>query len=73
MCLLLCSSCQQKLACLQGLTLQDVHSDGFGGANATNPFDEEKITLMHSIFQILQLRSGEMKSIPENARVSKQL
>ena len=57
-CLPLCSSGQQKLACLQGLTLQDVHSDGFGGANATNPFDEEKVKLMHGIFEILQLRSG---------------
>ena len=46
---------------MQGLTLQDVHSDGFGGANATNPFDEEKITLMHGIFEILQLRSGEFR------------
>ena len=60
----LCSSGQQRLACLQGLTLQDVHSDGFGGADATNPFDEEKITLMHGIFEILQLRSGTMSFNP---------
>ena len=60
----LCSRGHQRLACLQGLTVQDVHSSGFGGANATNPFDEEKITLMHGIFEILQLRSGESRFNP---------